>query len=175
MARTEYSHAFLVGSYIGKLNPESLDKMIWQSGILDNKTYINDCSTYYKSHIDAMAEAVGQERPVFLKSVKHYYHTIESENQSIEISGYKYDREAKSLKLEILRKYKLRLNKLHLYFFPLNIILYVIELDDKGSDLNDITMAHFWLMNMHPTISAYSKARLFISLKPLIDFFGFKD
>lgn len=175
MAITKYSHTFLVGSFIGKLGPDSLDKTIWQSGILDNKTYIKDCSTYYKSHIDAMAEAVGQERPDFLKSVKHYYHTIENGNQSFEISGYKYDKESKSLKLEILRNYKLRLQKLHLYFFPLNIILYVIELDDKGSDLNELTMAHFWLMNMHPNISAYSKAKLFIALKPLINFFGLKD
>lgn len=88
MARTNYSHAFFVGCFNGELKPEQLDASNWVQEIISpngerpryeyDRGYNGLCTMYYKSHLDAMIEAEGTDRPDFLNSVHHYIHEIKN-------------------------------------------------------------------------------------------------
>ena len=57
MAKTKYSHAFLVGRFCGNLRVSQLDcNKQWKRVVTSNQEYNNLCSMYYQSHIDAMVE-----------------------------------------------------------------------------------------------------------------------
>ena len=143
MAKTIYSHAFLVGSYNGDL---IIDHNDWKSEIISpngNKRYKEDrgyngiCGLFYKAHIDAMLEAdalVQKERPDFLKDVHHYYAVVDEKNQNVVFKAIKdgYD-------------YKMKILKLHIFTFPLRISLFAIEIDDSENELNALTIGHFTL------------------------------
>lgn len=164
MARTIYSHAFLVGSFNGELKPGMLDNdtQNWTQEIIPNspqeneKRYDGDRgydglrNVYYKAHLDAMIKAKLQERPKFLKDVSHYIHKIEVKRQYISLSRImmrKDNDNKEEITVQHLDDYYLKVIALHVYFFPLDSILFAIEIDDSGSDLNALTMGHSWLMN----------------------------
>ncbi|MBR3079380.1 MAG: hypothetical protein IKH01_06140 [Prevotella sp.] len=155
MATTNYSHAFLVGCFNGELNPIQLenDPQWGKAAKMPNKGehgYDNLCTVYYKSHVDAMLEAEIQERPRFLQSVSHYIHKVQDSLQSVDIVYIKEyeDDEGKINKNTInLNNYKLKVLALHIYFFPLSTVLFAIEIDDSNSDINELTLGHFCLMN----------------------------
>ena len=71
MGKTIYSHAFLVGCFSRTVIPQDLSKE-WNLKKLTQDEYNFRLSQYYKSHVDAMTEAVGQEKPSFLNDVHHY-------------------------------------------------------------------------------------------------------
>lgn len=153
--KTSYSHAFLVGSFNGNVSPEILNNdNRWLREVVslngDVKRYDGDkgynglCTLYYKAHLDAMLEANDVKRPKFLQSVHHYIHNMENEK------GQGRETTLPVLKgrhpNKIAFEYNFRLCKLHLYFFPLNFVLFAIEIDDSGTDLDDLTAAHSYLM-----------------------------
>lgn len=160
MATTKYSHAFLVGSFNGVLKPSMLDKeggQIWTCEIIKrspldaekkyekDKGYDGLCTLFYKSHLDAMLEAQGVKRPKFLNSVHHYVCDLKKTSENVE----------NCITLSLCKgrfpnytpfDYKFELCRLHLYFFPLDIVLFAIEIDDTGVELDDLTAAHCSLM-----------------------------
>ena len=151
MAKTKYSHAFLVGSFNGELKPEQLDgRSDWQKELIsmngEPKRYERDrgyngmCTLYYKAHIDAMTEADSTEdnRPPFLRNVHHYVHLF---------------KEASAVTLHLKKgltktpfDYVFRPIAARLHFFPFGIVLLSIEFDDTGTELDDLTAAHNSLM-----------------------------
>lgn len=82
-----------------------------------------------------MIEARGQKRPRFLDAVHHYCLEI---NKTLPLSLY----DPKSSRLDVLDGYKMNLKGLHVYCFPLGITLFAIEIEDSGSSLDDLTLAH---------------------------------
>lgn len=181
MVTTNYSHAFLVGSFSERVKSCKLDFRDWQQKSLSIEEYRRDCGTYYKSHIDAMAELIDnnetkQSRPSFLKDVKHYCHLIENdEQQVVSMSGTKFNLKTGETEVVHLNNYYLRIRNLHLYFFPFDITFFVIEIDDSGSELNDLTMAHFWLMGLSPYLLNHTKAKLNSILSPIMNIIGVDD
>lgn len=160
MAKTKYSHAFLVGSFNGEIKPDQLDNKVWKQEIIspngDKPRYSKDrgynglCSLFYKAHLDAMLETQEEEhRPEFLNSVHHYIHYLNERGEGCEV-----ELSVKKGKYrEISFIYKFKLCKLHLFFFPLDIVLFAIEIDDSGTELDDLTAAHNYLMTCWDTNS----------------------
>ena len=154
MNTTNFSHAFLVGSFNGELNSTQLEKdSNWEAIKMINKGehgYDDFCSIYYKSHVDAMLEAENQQRPAFLQSVSHFVHKIQEKLQPVSIT---YVKEYKDVTGKLINKtkkltnYHLNVRALHIYLFPLNTKLFAIEIDDSNSDLDELTEGHFCLMN----------------------------
>lgn len=146
MATTKYSHAFLVGSFNRPLGPQEISNAGWKAEIIHadgNDRYRNDrgynglCTLFYKAHIDAMLESDSElqiNRPDFLKDVHHYYYDVPKEQQIVNFNKIKEDID-----------YQLRICKLHIFTFPLDISLFSIEIDDTGQELEAITMGHFVL------------------------------
>lgn len=162
MAKTLYSHAFLTGSFNSRIQPERLDGNEWNRILLSAEEYGSRCGYFYKSHVDAMAEMnpaaggqVSQERPKFLRDVCHY--VCES---------------GASL---VLGNYAFRLERLHIYFFPLNLSFFVLEIDDTGTELNDLTQGHYWLMGLSDKMPAAGKEALNRALLPLMKAAGVTD
>lgn len=164
MKKTAYSHAFLVGSFNGRVKPSMLDNdtQNWTKEIIpnspseDEKRYGGDkgynglCTLYYKAHIDAMIKAESQDRPKFLKHVCHYIHKIEDKKQFVSLSRIMITKDKDGKEVTIithLDDYYLKIVALHIYFFPLESVFFAIEIDDSGSDFNSLTMGHSWLMN----------------------------
>lgn len=140
MATTKYSHAFLVGSFNGKITPQELDKD-WER-VNNQEEYEWICSIYYKGHVDAMLD-VNDSRPAFLKDVCHYKLTFDEVDDNGEKSvGKKIEMKMKKNMGKDEFIYCFRLLNLHLFFFPYNIVLLAIEIDDTGTDLNELTAAH---------------------------------
>lgn len=138
MANSIRSHIFVVGNLQNKIDVKALENSNWTKVIEDETTYNFLCSYFHKSHVDAMIEAKGQQRPKFLNDVHHYRLNI---NANIPLSIFNSARN----NLMVLDGYKLNIISLHVYCMPLNITLYAVEIDDSGSDLNDLTLAHLYI------------------------------
>ena len=180
MAKTNYSHAFLVGVFDKAPSIIDLERKGWIHSPLSVKEYQRDCSTYYKSHIDAMAElnsveSSEQKRPDFLLSIKHYYHKINEDKRQIKLSGTKYNPKSEETEIVYLNSYNLIICGLHIYYFPLEIAFYVIEIDDSSSELNDLTQGHYWLMTLSPFLLNHSKDQLNKTLEPLTSIANVKN
>ncbi len=153
MTTTKYSHAFLVGAFNGKLKPCQLG-VEWEKQVMPNEGehgYDNLCKLYYKGHVDAMLQAKRQKRPRFLRNVCHYICKVDISKQWVSLSRITERKNKTTQEVEWLVQhidgYHLKIQAIHLYFFPLNTVLFAIEIDDSGSELNDLTMGHFCLMN----------------------------
>lgn len=180
MATTKYSHAFLVGNLnIDTLSPECLDTNIWEKEIVsregDRKRYKNDsgynglCTLYYKAHIDAMLEAEGVTRPAFLNSVHHFVHDLEkTKSEGDDGNSIKLLLQKGKYPNLITYEYIFKLCKLHLYFFPLKIILFSIEIDDSGTELDNLTAAHNSLM-AYWDVDSFGNEKLSSLMEPLSD------
>lgn len=169
MATTKYSHAFLVGTFNGVVNPRKLDKKSWIPVSLSHKDYEDRCSEYYKSHIDAMINADGQEeRPKFLRKVCHYMHTFG--NRDVKKGplekGFpvKFNVEKKN---KGIVSFNFILCSIHLYFFPLDITIVALEINDTGTDINTLTDSHYSLINWKKKIKSADNAQLKDYLRPL--------
>ena len=176
MATTKYSHAFLVGSFNGELKLEYIDESVWEREIIlpsptkEQKRYEKDrgylglCTMYYKAHLDAMLEAQGSNRPEFLDSVHHYICSIKNEKENVITLPIK-----KGKNLEVSFSYSFRICRLHLYFFPCNIVLFSIEIDDTGTELDNLTAAHNYLMSFWDTDS-FDNTKLSKLMMPLTSY-----
>lgn len=176
MATTKYSHAFLVGSFNGELKPEQLDTNSWNLVKLTEIEYKARISDYYQSLVDSMVEAetVKQKRPAFLNGVHHYVHSfLTTDNDSGEVVGKSVSIGLTKGKDKIPFKYTFSLCNLHLYFFPLDIVLVAIEFDDSRNDLDDLTAAHLSLVNWK--YKEFSNDNLDSALAPLALLLDSKD
>lgn len=135
MDTTIRSHAFFVGNLQNGIDEGKIDSSVWETVIEDRETYDFLCSYFHKSHVDAIIQADGQVRPKFFKDVRHYRMVVD---KKLPLSIFN----DKSGELKVIDGYNLQLTNLHIYRFPLGITLYAIEIDDSGSDLNDLTYAH---------------------------------
>ena len=161
MATTIYSHAFLVGCFNGNIKPQDLNTHIWSRHILTTKEYTELLSDYYKSLVDSMVEAQNQTRPDFLQPVCHYSIDIDSKcEHPFRICLTKGRAEAPY-------DYTLCICKLHLYFFPNDIVLFVLEIDDRDIDLNLMTLGHGSLINLK--FGKTGNEELIEKLRPLLD------
>ena len=161
MTTTKYSHAFLVGCFNGDIKPQDLNTELWSRQILTIKEYTKLQSDYYKSLVDSMVEAQNQKRPNFLQPVCHYSIDIDSKcEHSFNICLTKG-------RAEIPYDYKLFLCKLHLYFFPHNIVLFALEIDDTKVDLNLMTLGHGSLINLK--FGETGNDVFYQKMKPLLD------
>lgn len=178
MAITKYSHAFLVGVLNVELAPNQLSKE-WKRQVMSNEGehgYDNLCKLYYKGHVDAMLQAKRQKRPKFVSCVSHYVSKVSPQKQWISLSRIierknKVTQEIESCTIQHIDGYCLKICAIHLYFFPLNIVVFAIEIDDSGSELNALTMGHFCLMNWiwegECRFHDHTKTALCESLNPL--------
>lgn len=135
MSKSIKSHVFFVGNLPHKIDLKQIVKVFGAPVIEDSGTYNFLCSYFHKSHIDAMIEANDQERPKFLDSVHHYRLLI---NKTLPLSFF----DSRSGKLDVIDGYNMNLKGLHVYCFPLGVTLFAIEIDDSGSLLEDLTLAH---------------------------------
>lgn len=176
--KSTYSHAFFVGqlncSKIG-----NLDKNVWKLCPSTIADYKECCAIYHKCHVDAMIEFVGQtdqERPSDLQSVRHYVHSFFNEEQPkgapVKMSYYCKDEKSHNLgdKLVVLDQYQVHLCAIHLFCFMFDIVLVAIEVDDSGSELNDLSLAHRWLMNWGYFYSGFTDPNLAQYFEPLKNF-----
>lgn len=127
---TRFSKAYLVGRIKTNIRPNELSPM-WKNAKLSETEYSTWCRYYYKSHVDAMVEAGGQQRPRFLNDVCHYI-------LPISVKGN-------------IGQYQFIINSIHLYYFPLGITLVALEIEDSGNTLDDLTLGHGKLMNWNRT------------------------
>jgi len=169
--KTKYSHALLVGNFNGEVTTESLAKNGWTQQIMAQKDYNERLSMYYKSHVDAMLEAEGQQKPDFLKEVHHYkvaYEEIGKDEQGYDV--IKKAGEQVSISFEKNKEkvnFPFLLCNLHLYLFPFNIVLVAIEIEDSGSDIEMLRMAHRQLINWEENIEQIADERLRQLLSPI--------
>ena len=170
MTTTTYSHAFLVGDFNGHVTPQQLSEK-WEK-VSNDDEYAWICSMYYQGHVDAMLD-VNKNRPAFLKNVCHYRFTLEKQVGDIDTipgKNISLTRMKKNMQTEEFT-YTFRLLHLHLYFFPLGITLIAIEIDDSGTDLNELTAAHNAMMST----DIYKREELKSALSPILDFLPSND
>ena len=161
MATTIYSHAFLVGCFNGDIKPQDLNTYIWSRQILTAEEYSELLSDYYKSQVDSMVEAQNQTRPDILQSICHYSIDLDSScKHPFRICLTKG-------RAETPYDYTLCLCKLHLYFFPHDIVLFTLEIDDSGVDLNLMTLGHGSLINLK--FGETGNEELYQKMEPLLD------
>ena len=158
--RTAYSHAFFVGNLPDGIKLSVLKKsLLWEHRILSEDEFGDACSYFHKSHINAMQESEAAKKPRFLKNVRHYVHNVDkSFPLSLITNGT----------LKVLDMYYLKIVRLHIYTFPLNFTLFAIEIDDTGSDLNEMTLAHSWLRDIPSRLNSFGHSGIKESLEPLL-------
>lgn len=178
MSKAKKSHAFLVGCFNGNLKPQDLkDKDGWVNKKLSEVEYNKRLSIYYKSHVDAMAEAEGQNRSEFLKDVVHYQYSYQSTEKD-EHGNDKSKGASVHVKFEnknIIVDYPFELYNIDLYFFPFEIVLVSIEIDDEGSDLDLLTSCHYKLVNWELYINKIADESFKKCLEPLVQFLPNND
>ena len=145
MATTKYSHAFLVGSFNGEMRPEQLMSNNQWKKVSEAEEYPWLCTMYYKGHLDAMLD-VNDERP--LKDISHYkFNYCEKDSEGNDLYGRKVVKKMTKNMGKDSFFYQFRVLSLHLYFFPFNTVLMAIELEDSGTELNELTAAHSKLVD----------------------------
>ena len=158
---TKYSHAFLVGSFNSNVKPQDLDTKVWKRQILTHQEYSDLLSDYYQSLIDSMVEVEIQDRSDFLEAVCHYAIEIDPECK------HKFDICLTKGRVEVPYSYTICLCRLNLYFFPHDIVLMVLEIDDRDIDLNLMTLGHGSLINLK--FGETGNEKLIEKMRPLLD------
>lgn len=171
MATAKYSHAFLVGSFNGIVNPQKLIEDGWKLKKLSKDDYNYRLSMYYKSHVDAMAETEDLVKPDFLNEVHHYqysYQQIIKDENGRDITKVLGNPVSILLMVsETQITYPFMICNLDLYLFPHDIVLVSIEFDDSKVELNLLTLAHNKLVNWETNINEIADSRLKKHLSPL--------
>ncbi len=144
---TIYSHAFFVGSFNGKLIPQQLQEAGWIRGEMPG-IYNNVYATYYKGHVDAMLE-LELAKPALLEGVCHYRLPFEERDDrgTLINPGKQFTFRMKKDGGATEFEYAFTLCNLHIYFYPYDIVLFAMEIDDSGIELNELTAAHNGLAN----------------------------
>ena len=172
MIAAKYSHAFLVGCFNGELKPQDLERYGWKQKVLTQDEYTSRLSIYYQSHVDAMVDAEGQQKPDFLQDVHHY--CVAYEENIINEDGYEQiSKKGEQVAInfekdETFVNFQFKLCNLHLFFFPLGITIVAIEIDeDEGTDIDNLRLAHRLLINWDENINSIADVKLKYYLAPL--------
>ena len=163
MPNAVYSHTFLVGCLNVPPGYDLLSKVDgnWQRIIINQE----HCPEYYKSHLNAMTDS--ESNSPFINDIRQYQRIKgKEEDTSFKLSLSKKNY-AGETELTVLDNYKAHICSLRLYFFPLDIVAVVIEIDDSGSDLNDLTMAHNWFKEWNENYDCFIADGLKKALEPL--------
>lgn len=126
-----YSHTFLVGRLnASHLTPEQLvkDTEYWEKEQLTELEFNNLKANYYSAHVDAMLDTNNRLRPDFLQEVCCF--------RLNRHAGIKPDRRC------WFNGYHCIIKSVKIHFFPCNISLFSIEIDDSGVDLDKLTFMH---------------------------------
>lgn len=171
MANSKFSHSFLVGNFNGDVRQETLEKNGWQLQVLGKNDYEERLTMYYKSHVDSMLEADGQEKPEFLQTIHHYRVSFQEVASGENVVG-KTVKAGQPVSIRLSRggeesDFVFQLVSLHLYLFPLDIALVAIEIDDSGTDLDQMRLAHKLLINWEENINQIADERFLRLLSPL--------
>lgn len=151
-----YAHSFLCGHLVANHPLFATDPLFrdWQSQAVSEKSYKVSCLYYYESFVDSILpreSPSGQKQP----TLGHYVKEVNAAC-TIELSS---------------GSYTFRFERIHLFLFPLNIILFAIEIDESGADLNNLTEAHGRLRDVNRY--AEMKAQGYLkALQPLLDLCG---
>lgn len=139
MMKTRYSHAFFVGRIITNVADTILIESGWERIVTDESTYSELCSYYYQGHVNAMVECPIKSAtfPPFLANIRHFRHTV---NRNAILPE---------------RDYRLNVCHYHLFFFPLNITLFAIEIDDSRNTLDALTWGHSQIMGWKDNYSKF--------------------
>ena len=139
MAENLFSYTYLVGKFSVSLKSKNLKKNDWEEIVVmqkdekeKGKDYESLKAKYYSAHIDAMMRVEGRQVPDFLSEVCHYKARLPKEN----------DKRVVELTNKDGSVYKCMLCSIDLYFFPLDIVLFSIEINDSGNDLDRLTSMH---------------------------------
>lgn len=188
MAETKYSRAFLVGGFSGKLKPKQLENnQEWKRITISEQNYNDLCSMFYQSHIDAMVETSrknwfqrimlkdrkGYYKPSFLQDIRHYQYNVEGDEGTIDLCTTEF-KQHNEIIVKPFVDYKMSIRSLHVYFFPLDIILFALEIDDSESSVNtNYTEAHqllrTWAWMGSKQFSNSTKRQFGKVLAPLIE------
>ena len=164
MPTAVYSHTFLVGCLNIPSDYDLLSKIKgqWQRITINQE----DCPEYYKSHLNAMTDSASDSS--FINGIRQYQRIKgKEEDTSFTLSLSKKNNYAGETELVALDKYKAQICSLRLYLFPLDITVVVIEIDDSGSDLNDLTKAHNWFKEWNENYDCFIADGLKKALDPL--------
>ena len=139
MIKTRYSHAFLVGRINTKTSDATLIREGWEHVVTDESSYSDFCNYYYQGHVNAMVECPMKPAtfPPFLSCIRHFRRIV---NKNAIIPQ---------------RDYHFKVCFFHLFFFPLNITLLAIEIDDSSNLLDALTWGHNELMGWKDNFAKY--------------------
>ena len=188
MSITKFSNAFLVGSFNGMLKPKQLENdKKWKRIIISEQSYNDLCSMFYQSHIDAMVETgrtnwfkgnllkdgEGHLKPSFLRNLRHYQYIVEGDAGRIDVCTTEY-KQHNEIIVKPFVDYKMSISSLHIFFFPLEIVLFALEIDDSESSVNtNYTEAHqllrTWAWTGNKQFSNSTKMQFGKVLSPLTE------
>lgn len=153
-----YAHSFLCGHLNLTISTNTFRERAtgWQEERLNNKEFKLFCNFYYEKFVDSMVAHERQSNKGIYSEIAHFTYNY-GEQQSCEINKDDFS-------------YQFNITKLHLFFFPHNIILYAIEIDESKEvlDLNALTFAHILLRDT-TNYGSLSNKNYIDSLNPIID------
>ncbi|MBQ6956595.1 MAG: hypothetical protein IJP80_08275 [Bacteroidales bacterium] len=129
---------------------------LWRRSLLTEKEFRKLDKKYYTAHLLSMAEVVRDvkvERPCDLSAVRRYDMIFPEEVDS----G------------DLFKDYPCRIERVSVWFFPCEVILFSIEIDDSGRPLNDITLMHGSWKEWDDNYADFGTKSLDNLLKPLSD------
>lgn len=138
--KSTYSHTFVVGKLASNIQPADVERTgKWTRTTLKREssdwkelTFDSLKATYYPAFLNSTLETEGfhteQDFPGFLKDVCRYDMKME-QGQSLRLKKEPND-------------YPCRIDSVSLFFYPCDITFFVIEIDDSGTDLDDLTLMH---------------------------------
>ncbi len=135
--RNLYSHTFVVGMLNAEIRPNEMSRYDWDEVVMSEDDFRKRNGEYYTSFLDALVKSELRVKPEFLKEVCHYKAKKVNDSRPIEIT---LPEDGLSSKPE--RLYVFSLCSIDLYCFPMGIVLFSIEIDDSGCDLDDMTYVH---------------------------------
>ena len=169
-----YSHTYVVGRLAKRVCPSDLERgeqgKSWTRKVLKEHsddwkdlTYESLCATYYSALIDSSLETEGhhsRERfPDFLKDVCCYELNIEGTGDV-------------DLRLADAEPYPCRIDGVRLYFYPCDVVLFVIGIDDSGMELDAMTFMHGRWKEWQECYAGFCCEELETLLKPLSTLLG---
>lgn len=137
--RIDYSHTY----FCGHLNTsksahevESCDSR-WKREILEEAEYRNISNFYYESFVDSLVEVKQHKQHKVYGSTAHL---TMKRNMPCKLNHSKLEKDG----------WEFTVSQLHLFFFPYDICLFAIEIEEPGNcDPNQLTMVHSLLRDVN--------------------------
>lgn len=121
-----YAHGFLCGHLVTAQTPESLlaTDAGWVSKAVDDSAYRNSCRFYYESFVDSILP----RKQLPASKGQQIAHLVSEVGKKCSVTLASGD-------------FSFDFERIHLYFLPLGIVLFALEIDASGADLNGWTEA----------------------------------